>query len=81
MSLDRFIEVRPIPVTASIQGSVDRMLRQIDYKTIALVANVDLDSARVAVMINLGAGWSFSGYLDKPYTGPLEGGAQVIFSR
>lgn len=75
-------EVRPIPNTNfSIRDSVNKRLEGLDFNKVAFVAHGDLNGdIKTSVMIHLGAGWSFAGFLDKPFHKPLEGGAEVIFT-
>lgn len=73
------METEPIKMP-SIRDSVNRLLAGYEDKKIVFIAHADLESAKVAIMVNLGDHWDFRGYLDKPYKGQLEGGAEVIFS-
>jgi hypothetical protein len=70
-------EVRPFPqhIRASIESVLDRIPKEAPT---AFVAAADTHQIVVAVRVNRGA-WSFSGYLDKKYTGPLIVGAEAIW--
>lgn len=87
-------EVRPLPETVhpTIRDSVQRILKEdpraAGAEHFAFVAMADLPGmpdagARVAAFVNVGAveGLSFSGYLEKRYHGPLEGGVALVFAR
>lgn len=76
-------EIRPIPnTTFAIRDSVARRLDGLDFKTVAFVAHGDLNGdIKTSVMVHIGGGWSFAGYLDKPRHSSLEGGAELIFAK
>ena len=77
-------EVRRFPASADLLAQVDAILGAIppDHR-VAVVAAADLATGemRLAVMYRLPAGFSFMGYLDKPYKGALTGGAELRWSR
>jgi len=78
--LNDALAIRPLPTDdISIQKSVNKLLSGLDYAKVAFIAGADLNSAKIAVMVNLGSGFSFAGFLDKPYHGQLSGGAQLVF--
>lgn len=78
---DETPETRPLPILdQTIRAAVERELGTVQPDSrVAFVALADLRGARTAVLVRIGAGWSFSGYLDKPYHGTLEGGASLRF--
>lgn len=66
----------------SIHEAVARALADVPPEhVVAFVAHADIERARIAVMVRTSVGWTFEGYLDKPYHGTLEGGAELRFSR
>ena len=66
---------------AAIDRAVAHALSRIDEDdTFALVAIGDNQSARVAVVVKPGDHWSVAGYLEKPWSGPLTYGVEVIVS-
>lgn len=73
--------VRPLQLYSdSIRASVDRILGALPPEsTVAFVAHADFNRASTAVLVKINDQWSFAGYLDKPYHGPLEGGATLTF--
>lgn len=71
------VELRPLP-NISLRESVDSVLNGLDKENkIAVVAIADGEKARLAAFYNIGSGFSFMGYLDKPYHGKLVYGAQL----
>lgn len=67
-------DVRPFPFEfASIQSQIDEAIASIpDGEHGAIIAIADRESAKLAVVAKLGAGWSFVGFLAKPYDRDLE---------
>jgi hypothetical protein len=75
-------EKRLIPKTATIQARAEEILGALPAdKTYAVVAVADFAGARLAAMVKLKSGWSFSGYLEREWlTGKMEGGAELRFA-
>jgi hypothetical protein len=73
-------EVRPFG-NAALDSAVRKALDSRDPgDTWAFVGIADNESARVAIAIKPGEHWSFGGYLEKPWRGPLSYGVEVIIS-
>ena len=65
---------------AAIQRAVDEQLAALGPDDhIAVIAYADFDQARLGVVARIGDQWSFVGTLDKPWHGPLEGSAQIVW--
>lgn len=80
-------EVRPLPFSdASIRNAITKAIENDpDAKHWAIVAVADIPGnadagARLVAMYKLDSGWSFGGYIDKRYNGPLTGGVEVRIS-
>lgn len=75
--------MRTFPTSAELQAQVDAILGAVppDHH-IAVVAVADLGTGeiRLAALYRLPKGFSFMGWLDKPYTGALMGGAELRWS-
>jgi len=75
-------EVRPLPrgIVAAIRDQVERDLAALRAgEKVALVAGIDEDhGARLAILLRKGEHWSFSGYVAKPWNGPLDYGARIV---
>lgn len=81
-------EIRPSPFSsAAINAALDAQLAKVEPgKTVAFVATAEKADGglqhRMAVMVNLGGGWSFGGFLAGDVKRPLAtAGAEVRFSR
>jgi hypothetical protein len=77
-------EVRPLPsfVPSVVRQQVERDLGALhDGEKLALIAGLDRTAGHLALVVRLPDGhWSFSGYLDKPWKGPAEVGAKIVFA-
>lgn len=82
-------EIRPAPFSsASISAALDKALARVEPgKTVAFVAVAEKSPSeklqhRMAVMVNLGDGWSFGGFLAGDIKTPLrEAGAELRWSK
>lgn len=80
-------EIRPSPFSnAAINAALDRTLGHVEPgKTVAFVAVAEYKGGqletRMTVNVNLGAGWSFAGFLAGDVKRPLqEAGAELRWS-
>lgn len=74
------LEIRPVPsldINAAVHRAIDSVVPLTAHA--AVVATADLNGVKLAVMLKKGEHWSFSGYLEKPWSGGLVAGAQVVF--
>jgi len=72
---------RPSLLSTSIQTAIQNAVAKIpEGHTSALVAHVDGDGASVSVIVNAGDHWAVHAAAVKPWYGPLEYGADVIYS-
>ena len=77
------MDVRPLPdeIHPSIQESIHRQLNEIAPEGpgthVAFVLTPTNTDVKTAVMVTWGDKWSFSGFLDKKYSGPLIYGAEL----
>lgn len=73
-------EIRPLPAGAFIAG-VQRRLAELTPETkLAVVAYADQSGGHFAVLARPDKHWTFAGYLDKEWKGPLSYRAEVVFA-
>lgn len=79
------VELPPLPPRrifsdAAIQSALDRaLLAAPDGSRFSVVAHADLKEFVIVTRYDQGP-WSVAGYLKKPWSGPLEAGAELRFS-
>ena len=66
----------------SIRDSVKKQIENIpDGHHFAVILTPTNQDVKFAALVNWGDGWSFAGFLDKQYKGPLIYGAELKWSR
>lgn len=74
-------EIRPFPIPSLLKQVEAAVAAIPEGKTMASVIFADEQRAGAAAMVRLGGGWSFFGFVDKPWKGKISYGAAVEWAR
>lgn len=75
------LQLREVFSDSRIQAAIDEAAAKIPAKdNSAIVAHVDGDGASLSLIVRKGDHWTIEGACVKPWHGPLEYGADVIYS-